>query len=417
MKGLRLIALVTLAVALFASVAAPQGAKEDIKKAKKAISSGKPTERIGGAEELAKIDDPEALAALLNQLKSEREEGVIVTLLDAIKTKGAPSEDVVNAVTPKLKSKFWQIADGAAKILAGSKNKAAIEPLVDALGAAEKSKNIRLRNDISEALKAITGEDKVDFAGWKGWWDQNKENFALPEASKQAANDDKKETSVATFYEIPVKSNNFIFVVDMSGSMADKSSWKPSSIDTGRTLKDLGIPDKPDGDKKIDVVKYELMKVIAFLPEGVKFNIITYRSAFHVYSDKMVEINKVSRRKTIDWVKSLQAEGSTNIFDSMEEAFTHAGAKAAPAPRDGKASGVTTVDVHIVSDGIDTIFLLSDGIANVGKIVNTAEIRKRIGEMNKVRKIIIHTVAVGNDADETLMEGLAKDSGGTYVKH
>ena len=122
-----------------------------------------------------------------------------------------------------------------------------------------------------------------------------------------------------------------------------------------------------------------------------------------------------TKADAIAWVKSLQPHGATNIFDSLETAFSYAGAKPSRSPEEARPGrGVQT---DLAKEGIDTIYLLSDGIANRGKVQLTDDILKKIREMNMVRKVALHTIAVGSDADEALMESLAKENGGNYVKH
>ena len=63
---------------------------------------------------------------------------------------------------------------------------------------------------------------------------------------------------------------------------------------------------------------------------------------------------------------------------------------------------------------VDTIYFLSDGSPTVGKVIDQDEIRAEVKKANKVRKIVIHTIAIG-DFRKNFMKSLAKENGGVYV--
>jgi len=43
------------------------------------------------------------------------------------------------------------------------------------------------------------------------------------------------------------------------------------------------------------------------------------------------------------------------------------------------------------------------------------QIRREVARLNRLRKVVIHTVALGRDADVRFMRGLAEDTGGQFV--
>jgi Mg-chelatase subunit ChlD len=86
-------------------------------------------------------------------------------------------------------------------------------------------------------------------------------------------------------------------------------------------------------------------------------------------------------------VARLAPRGQTNIFDSLEFAFTHKEA--------------------------DTIYLLSDGDPTAGRIIDRDDILREIRKMNRLRQIVIHTVSFGESA---FLKELAAQNGGQYVE-
>ena len=63
---------------------------------------------------------------------------------------------------------------------------------------------------------------------------------------------------------------------------------------------------------------------------------------------------------------------------------------------------------------LDTVFFLSDGKPSHGKLVDTNEILKEVVEINKMYRIVFHTIAIGQFQKEFLRE-LARKNGGVFV--
>jgi hypothetical protein len=63
---------------------------------------------------------------------------------------------------------------------------------------------------------------------------------------------------------------------------------------------------------------------------------------------------------------------------------------------------------------VDTVFFLSDGRPTHGKYIDTKDILDRIVEANRLRKVVLHTIAIG-DFSKAFMEQLAGRNWGTFV--
>ena len=103
----------------------------------------------------------------------------------------------------------------------------------------------------------------------------------------------------------------------------------------------------------------------------------------------------------------LPAQGSTNISDALKRAFEIG----MPAPGE-----VQDAAYGKRRDVPDTIFLLSDGspCSPDGKILPTGPILEDVRKWNKLRRVVIHTIGIGQD-NRGFMQALAKENGGTYV--
>lgn len=213
----------------------------------------------------------------------------------------------------------------------------------------------------------------------------------------------------ATFFGDEIISKRVIFIIDRSGSMAEKSDWKPE-LETGGGG---GSGEKLEGDKKIDVAKFELKRAIRGLASDAVFTIITYSDEPTVWKEELVPATQGNKDEAIKFVDAIAAKGGTNIYDPVEKAYKMKPSAAAAAVKKPVKQSTTISDLP---HGADTLYLLSDGLPNRGQITDPTEIRARVKEMNKEAMMTINTVGVGRDANEDFMKGLATDTGGKYLK-
>lgn len=325
-----------------------------------------------------------AAAELAAQLKKEKDPGVRVALLDAIR---AP--EAVEAITAALRDEFWQVRIAAAQALGALRIRETAAAIIEALSDSDG----RVRSEMNAALMAITGVNKHgDPAAWKSWWERNGEAFLAgtykPEPAERA-----QGPGGTTFYGLPVNSRHVVFVIDRSGSMAGPAKWKPEDVASGDAP---GIP-KPKGDRKIDIAKYELKKVLAMLPEGTEFNIVFFGTMPETFSDRMVVLTKDARRRANEYVDSIEIGGSTNVSGALDK-------------------GMGGLVEKLGKSGVDTVYLLTDGMPTSG-ITDPKELLEHVAGANRLRKIAIHTIAIepSNDS-ERLMKQLARENGGSYAK-
>jgi hypothetical protein len=117
----------------------------------------------------------------------------------------------------------------------------------------------------------------------------------------------------------------------------------------------------------------------------------------------------LNKQKSFEYIDKQTPQSRTNMFDALEKAFQIAAglvqkAGGAGDPRYGGGQG-----------GADTFYLLSDGSPNFGRIPDPDAIVAEIRKINELRKIIIHTIAVGGAFNSSFMERLAKDNGGECI--
>ncbi|MFT7678172.1 MAG: hypothetical protein ACI8QC_002158 [Planctomycetota bacterium] len=139
---------------------------------------------------------------------------------------------------------------------------------------------------------------------------------------------------------------------------------------------------------RLDVAKQELEVAVQNLAKGVTFNIVTFGSIVKPWEDGQTKIGKKTRADALEFVRAIGLGGGTNTFGGLMAAFD--------------------------DEQVDTIYLLSDGAPSQGKLVSAEGIREHFRLLNRVRRVRIHCISVGQAS--ALMRGLAEDSGGEYVE-
>lgn len=245
---------------------------------------------------------------------------------------------------------------------------------VDPLIARFDKERGRMKEDLEDALKAITSYRMLGSKRWRDWWKEEKGRFKMPPLAVAVPKRSKPSgaaRTVSSFFNIPLVSTRVVFVLDISGSMSSPIGTQ-SSGGAGRT--------------RLDEAKKQLQRVVEGIPDRALFNLIYFDTPVNVFQDKVQRASRRSRAEALRSIAKLEPRGGTNIHDALEKAF-----------EDPK---------------IDTIYLLSDGSPSAGKITDPQLLADTVRDWNRSRKIRIHTIAIGSKSK--LMERLADESGGEH---
>jgi uncharacterized protein YegL len=154
---------------------------------------------------------------------------------------------------------------------------------------------------------------------------------------------------------------DIIFVLDKSGSM------------TGN---------------KISQLKDAFSEIILSLPSEDKFTIIMFDTDYKTYSPKLLVANNDNINSAINYIKSIGASGSTNLYDGLE----------------------FSLDILKYSKGRSPIIiLLTDGLPNCGKYETPPSIRENIMERNHIQ-CPIFTLGFGSDVDFDFLTALSLEN-------
>ncbi len=218
--------------------------------------------------------------------------------------------------------------------------------------------------DVVTHLAAATGQNFGDDAAkWKAWWAENRGLKQVPEKSKIPP--EGNYGNFGEYYGIPICAKRVVFVLDTSLSMQ-------------------GL--------KITAAKTELIRAIKELHKEVYFDVIAFDDSPRVWQPELVPANELMKRIAVNVVIEQPLKFKTASYDALEAAF-----------------------------GLDpeVIYFLSDGAPAGGKIDDPKEIIATISEINRVRRVTIHSIGIGTgdskrDVFGKFMKGLAEANWGIY---
>lgn len=165
------------------------------------------------------------------------------------------------------------------------------------------------------------------------------------------------------FYGVRIFARNVIFVLDISGSMDI-----PQAI-------------------------LQLQNAYHSLKEGESFNIILYSDTAYKWNDNVQLANDDNKNRADKWLKMMRrGGGGTNMYEGLRLALETA--------REGK----------------DTIYFLTDGIPNKGKIVDQNGLLQAVVNWNNNKSIVVNTIGIGSHQAQAFLESLAAQNSGIYHK-
>lgn len=319
-------------------------------------------------------DDPAWTERLLELSKGEEPNRRNAALEAIAKTR---NPDYLELLIKALDAEQWSTRLTAARGLETMKLRPGVEALVRRIQQEEG----RMALELSNILWRMTGQPfRTNGKLWEKWWQEQGANFQViseSELHKLAKEEELRrlrETtkSPSSFFGIRILSHRVIFVLDISGSMAEltRGKWVGSN-----------------GDPRFDVARRELSNALDSLDRNSLFNVIVFSSEVSSWQDRISEFNPTTLQEAKDYIARLGAAGGTNIHGALRFAFE--------------------------DPDVDTIYFLSDGEPSEGEVIDPHAIRREVARWRENRDVTIHTVAVGGSLQ--LLEWLAEDTGGTHV--
>ena len=289
---------------------------------------------------------------LRKALDVEREPVVVATILNGMATEQAEW---------RLNHAAWQVRLTALRALRESKP--SIGTIVGRLPEAD----ARWRNEACRTLKELTGRDMPADA-WPEWWRSNAEDFRAGRVNPAKPPEGPGRT---TFYDVPLASTRVCFVIDRSPSMRANGRFQTARKD--------------------------LLELIERMPDGARVNIVFFGATASFWAKTTRMLDGQARKDIVRWVEDQDLEGGTDLYRALDKALGMVG---------------WTDTGKLREDGVDTLFVLSDGEATVGRLQDDELIARVIARKARYLRPVIHAVALASAAPS--MRLLAELTGGEY---
>ncbi len=374
--------------------------------------------RLAAAEGLRRMAVVQSVEALARALASEQEEAVIIAEVEALQAslprqsgeELPPSANLaVRAVIANL-GRSWRADVVAVDFLNRFRSADAVPALIGLLESfhsrnpsAERLSGL-LQHRVHETLVSLTGAriSMNDPEQWREFWDRERSNLQIlvPRPDSQQGS-----TVSGGFFGIPVQGSRALFILDISGSMAD-----PVLVD------ETVSGGNPGGatETKLDRAKRELLNAVSEISESTSFNLILFSDRISSWNSRLVKATRTNKRRFEQFVDGLNVASSTNLWGGLQEGLEFK----------------SLVYGDLYDSNIDEVFLLSDGAPTEGEVVDPSEILSLIQESYRFNKVRINTVFISSPQDrrprgrgrrfsmtgpEVLMRRIAETTGGTFV--
>lgn len=313
----------------------------------------------------------------------------------------------VPALVGLLGAPHWSLRKAATEALGRIRAKESIEPLLARFAVEEGL----LREVIHDALVGITGQDfRYNVEAWRKWWDRYGKSFRVPTEAEIAAAKARAEQAMKgyapprkgrrRYHRIETFSRRIVFVLDISSSMQDKIVIPEDAPASAREE----FPDRV----KIEIAKKELIELLATLDGRVYFNIVTF--AGQVRTWKKTLVSGTQRTAAIKWVSRLKPITSGGAKSSGEAQKTNTyGALISAFGLEDKARPNWRARSRV-----DTIFLVTDGVPTIGKIVEVPKLIRAVTDLNRTKGVVIHVICFDHVTGRRL-KPLADQNGGKLV--
>lgn len=285
-----------------------------------------------------------------------------------------------------VKDPRWRVRLAAGRALADLRTQEAALALVDAL----EIEVGRLREDDVALLQRLTGRSLgLDAKAWRELFDAPPSDlFAQGDAVALASlAPPRYVTGEHRYYSISTTSLRFVMLTDLSGSMETP----------------VKLPGSESSEPRLTMTQRELERLLNSLSPRVNFDLLTFRDDAQAWHKTLVPADDRNRRSALTEVAGYGAAGATNIYAALTEVFDMA-----------EAAMDSTVSRP---EDLDTVFMLSDGVATVGTVRDAKLLLQYVAERNRTLQLRIHCLSLtGEQSSRDFLQQLATLAGGNYVE-
>ena len=235
----------------------------------------------------------------------------------------------------------------ALDVLRNDPSEGDVEYLVDLLS----ERAGRAANEAVRLLQELTGYRMgLDPKSWR-YWMRRHQVEGTPFRREPLAGEE--EPATLSYMGIPVLGNKVVFVLDASGSM---NTALPESYGETR------------GSRAVS----ELAQLLPRLPDDASFDVVFFNSGVRSFANRLMERDEPTLNRASRWLDARNFNGATNLYGGLEEAFER--------------------------EGVEEIFVLSDGEPTAGEMIEADSILARVATWNRWRKIRVNAISFGAPA-------------------
>jgi hypothetical protein len=383
----------------------------------KASHSLPPELRVHAVNSLGQDATIESVPDLIDLLR-DAEPNVRIAAANALGTALQPQVDETLGKTPvgdvlaardnaiaRLKDvlvhdKIWQVRSAAASGLCAMRCKPVIPALIEGLKAELVRKKDPWAMDVRlhEMLEGLTGRTVLpgQIALWEEFWRNEGQNMAVRPKPKPGE-EKVKDSRYQKFFDLDVRSDRVLFVLDFSGSMDE-----PVTLQMTGTVAKAGTTTT-----KAELVKAEMKRIVMSLPENTLFNLVVFSDEVHLWRQDreghpaLVKLDDNAKDDLVgSFLDGLRPQGATNLYGALDKALGF--------------GGRGLFDKYYET-AFDTLYVLSDGAPSWGEVTDKDEIRRRVRETNALRRITINSVTFGDKNDTDFLRLMAEENGGRHI--
>ena len=385
--------------------AAPFCATKGFAKAKAVDRRKSITARVAVIDILARTDDAAArakLSAVLAHQLSSLRVAAVEALVPAGLAKNPALLKCLRDPSPVVRRALLQEV-----IRNGANEPAWIEPLVKSFPA-----STGLESALTvQALSGLTRQRfGYDAAKWKAWYETHKQEIlagafdAKKVKVQKIAFAPSKDT--LEFYGVTAVSRGVVFVLTGSQYLDVPADWKIQRAkwrDTwSATHRQWG---KDDPSHRATLSK-QLKTTLAAMPKETRFGAVGLFGSFVTDSLGDRSLLKPGQRATKSMLKlvaRLPGKGWCSPHEGLREA--------------ARIGELPPEEYDFLDAEIDTVFLFDTGDPAGGRFMTPESAIAAFKRFNRFRRLVVHTIRICNEGkpSETLMQGIARASGGTYL--
>ncbi|MFQ5505210.1 MAG: VWA domain-containing protein [Planctomycetota bacterium] len=314
------------------------------------------------------------------------------------------TKKVVDSLLSVLRSeRIWQVRMTICDAFVQLKNRLSVPALIKGFSmevGRGKQSNPILEAAFHDGLVMMTNKDLPEGAPhlWEDFWKKEGRDFRYvarrTKGAKKYTMAKKMSLGYVKYFNMSIRSKRLIFIVDFSGSMAEKVSLADGY---GRGKHEM----------KYLLVQRELEKVIRALPSDTICNVVFFNNEVSVWRPgdkgrpKLIKMTDDNKSSLLQYIWNTAPSGSTNVHGSLMTAL-----------------GMADRGIYdkYYKTAFDTIYFLSDGGPTAGETTDTDEILRAVRKINKLRRVRINAIAFGDEKNNTtFLRRLAEDNGGRFL--